>query len=225
MERYRELRRTARQQGRAFLGPQDPYAEVERLAQNEFGVGTYREWADYTAEYIPKLRKLFPARTGTAPVECEGLQPYEWEDIQEGLLTVAPEQAAGEVVDDVKASNGKALRLAGADKALEAKFALPAHLEGRWRVHVVVRATPADDAPAAIALGVYAWNMPSGNANEVYRVIADCTREQAGEYRTIDLGVHRLDKGATIQVQPNGDGSYGTIEATWIDCIFLVAAE
>ena len=225
VERYRELRRTAQQQGQAFLGPDDPYAEVERLAKNEFGVGCYREWADYTPEYIPKLRKLFPARTGTAPVECNSLQSWEWEDLQEGLLTVKPREDAGKVVDDARASNGKAMRLSGPEKEQEAKFTLPAHLEGRWRVYAVVRAKPAGDEPTAIAIGVYAWNMPSGNANEVYRVIAEFPKEQAGEYRTFDLGVHRLKKGATIQVQPNGDGSYGKIEAAWIDRFLLVAAE
>ena len=62
--------------------------------------------------------------------------------------------------------------LSGAASAVEAKFTLPTHLEGRWSVHVVVRAEPAGDEPSAIALGVYARNLPSGNANEARRVIA-----------------------------------------------------
>ena len=88
-----------------------------------------------------------------------------------------------------------------------------------------MRAAPAGDEPAVVALGVYAWNMPGGNANEVYRVIADGPKEQAGEHPTFDLGVDRLKGGATIHVRPNGDGSYGRIEAAWIDRVFLIAAE
>jgi len=224
LERYRELRRTARQLGRAFLGPPDPYAEIERLAKNEFGIDCYREWAEFSSEYVPKLRKLFPPRTGATPAECRGQPAYEWEDIQENLLSVTP-KSAGEIVDDPKASNGKALRLQGSDHSLDAKLTLPAHLEGRWRVHAMARAEPAGEDPSAIVLGVYAWNMPGGNANEAYRLVAECLAGQGGEYRTFDLGVHRLKKGATIQVQPNGDGSYGQIKTTWIDRFFLVAAE
>ena len=224
VERYRELRRTARQQGRAFLGPSDPYAEVERLAENAFSIDCYREWAEFSPEYIPKLRGLFPPRTGGTPPECEGLAKYAWEDVQETMLTVTPE-GAGEVVEDAKASNGKALRVEGGDHALEAKLTLPAHLAGRWRVHAVVRAEPAGAEPSAIVLGIYAWNMPSGNANEVYRLVEECAAGEADAYRTFDLGVHRLEKGATIQVQPNGDGSYGSIKTTWIDRFFLIGAE
>ena len=223
VERYRELRRTARQQGRTFLGPADPYAEVEHIAQNEFGIDCYREWAEFP-EYVAKLRRLFPPRPEPVPVECEKLPHYEWEDIQEDRLTLTP-QEAGQIVEDPGASNGQALRLEGADKSLEAKFTLPAHLEGRWRIHAVVRAQPAGDQPSAIVLGIYAWNMPSGNANEVYRVVAECPEEHTNEYRTFDLGVHRLKEGATIQVQPSGAGSYGEIRTTWIDRLFLIAAE
>jgi hypothetical protein len=170
------------------------------------------------------LRGLFPPRTGTVPAECEKLPPSEWEDLQENLLTVTPE-GAGQIVEDPQASNGQALRLQGTDGALEAKFTLPAHLEGRWRVHAVMRAEPAGDDPSAIVLGIYAWNLPGGGANEVYRVVAECPPNQAGAYRTFDLGVHRLQEGATLQVQPNGAGSYGKIKATWIDRFFLIAAE
>ena len=211
IERYRELRRAARRQGCAFLGPQDPYAEVERLAQNEFGIDCYREWAEYMSEYIPKLRVLFPARTGDAPAECDGLQPYEWEDIQENMLTFKPREEAGEIVADAMASNGKALRLAGDAPGLEAKFTLPQHLEGRWRVHAVVRAEPAAAEPSAIVLGVYAWNMPSGNANEVYRLVAECAPEQTGNYRTFDLGVHRLTQSAGAFREPHRTAAAGPV--------------
>ena len=67
--------------------------------------------------------------------------------------------------------------------------------------------------------------MPSGNANEAYRVIAECPADKAETYRTFDLGVHRLKKGATIHVQPSGDGSYGQIKTTWVDRVFLIRAE
>ena len=128
-------------------------------------------------------------------------------------------------MDDSHASNGKSFRLEGGASGLEARYTLAAHLDGRWRVHAVVRAAPDGDQPSAIVLGIYAWNMPSGNANEVSRVAAECPADKADTYRTFDLGVHRLEKGATINVQPGGDGSYGRTKTTWIDRLFLSRAE
>jgi len=218
-ERYRELRQTAIREGREFLGPEDPYAAVERLARNEFKADCYREWADFS-EYISKLRALFPARRGVTPAACQGLPAWRWEEVQEDRLTTTP-QGGGTVVDDPAASDGKALKLAGDAPALEASLKLPAHLVGRWRVHVVLRAEAAGEAESAVVAGVYAWNLPSGNANEVSRVVVPC----GGGYQTVDLGVHRLEKDATIQVQPHGAGAYGKAGVTYVDRLFLVRAE
>jgi len=224
VERYRELARTARDEGLPFLGPEDPYAEVARIGANEFQSGSYREWADFS-EYVGKLRALFPPRSGPKPPQCEGLRPGEWEEIQEQRLEVLPAGGSSQIVDDPTASDGKALRLEGTDKALEGRFKLPQSLAGRWRVYVVLRAEPDGPDPAAVVAGIYAWNMPGGNANEVSRVTVECPPERSGEYQTIDLGVHRLMEGATVQVQPNGSGTYGRVKATWVDRLILVQAD
>ena len=219
IERYRELRRSAAREGRAFLGPDDPYAAVEQIARSEFASNTYREWADLT-EYVGKLRVLLPPRRGAPPVECEKLPAWAWEEIQEDRLTVTP-TAAGAEVDDTAASDGKALCLSGAVPALEARFKLPADLAGRWRVYAVLRAEAAGEAPAAVVAGVYAWNLPNGGANEVSRVVVPC----GAAYQTVDLGLHRLEKDATIQIQPQGMGAYGQVKATCVDRLFLVRAD
>ena len=219
IERYRELRQTAVREGRAFLGPEDPYAAVEVVARNEFGTSTYREWADL-GQYVGKLRDLFPARRGAAPPECQKLPAWAWEEIQEDRLTVTPETAAT-VVEDEAAGDGKALRLEGPAPSLEGRFKLPQHLAGRWRAYAVLRAEADGEQESAVVAGIYAWNRPDGGAGEVSRVVVPA----GGEYRTVDLGVHRLEKDATIQVQPNGAGAYGRVAATLIDRLFLVRAE
>ncbi|NLC57114.1 MAG: DUF4838 domain-containing protein [Armatimonadetes bacterium] len=217
VQRYRELRRTARAEGRTFLGPEDPYAALERIAANEFKTDTFREWGPFS-EYVARLRTSLPPREGSTPPECDRLKPYEWEDLQETALVVSPNRDHGSVVDDPAASNGKALKLVGGGQELEARLELPAHLEGRWRVYVVARAQPKGEQPAGIALGIY-------NPRELCRLIGEFSPAEAGHYRTFDLGVRRLTPGAKIWVQPSGAGSFGEVEATWIDRVFLIAAE
>jgi hypothetical protein len=219
VERYRELRTAAQRAGRDFLGPEDPYAAVEQIARNEFKTNTYREWADLS-EYAGKLRTPFPPRRGKTPAECDRLPAWAWEEIQEDRLTPSP-AVAGAVTDDARASDGKALRLAGTDPAAEARFTFPADLAGRWRVYAVLRAEAAGDAPAAVVAGIYAWNRADGGANEVSRLAVPCS----AEYRTVDLGAHRLEKDATIQVQPQGVGGYGQVKATFVDRLFLIGAD
>jgi hypothetical protein len=179
----------------------------------------YREWADF-AQYADRPHALFPSRQGRSPPQCEGLAPARWEEIAPSRLTVVPE-GAGTVVDDPAGSSGKALQLQGSDPTLEGRFTVPQHLAGRWRIYAVVRADAATDAPSAIVAGVYAWNTPYGGANEVSRAVVPC----GPEYQTIDLGMHRLEKGATIQVQPHGAGAYGQVKTTDTDRLFPIRAE
>ena len=222
VERYRELRQTARREGLEFLGPDDPYAEVERIARNEFDINTYRESRGF-GEYLAKLRGLWPPRTGRVPPACESLEPWDWEDVQEDRLQRMPAAPDDPIAADPQASNGKAMELTGSEVGLEARFELPEHLAGRWRVHVVIRAEPAGDAEAAVALGIYARDLPDATAREVARHVAAWARGGEDGYRTFDLGVHELGPGSTIWVQPNGAGSYGEVTATCVDRLFLIA--
>lgn len=63
LQDYDFLRGEAERLGLPFRGPEDPQAEVERIARDEFGAGTYREWADFS-ELVARLRQRFPPRTG-----------------------------------------------------------------------------------------------------------------------------------------------------------------
>jgi len=64
VERYSELRTTATENGRPFLGPEDPHAALEVIARDEFAVNAYREWADFH-EYVKKLRKALASDAGS----------------------------------------------------------------------------------------------------------------------------------------------------------------
>ena len=89
-------------------------------------------------------------------------------DIQEPLLKSVPADDA-QVVDDPKASNGRALKLITTSEAAQAFYELPAvvargattaptDLGGLWRIYAVVRVDPASQ-PASIAC--YWWKLNS----------------------------------------------------------------
>ena len=133
------------------MGTDDPYAETDRIALDEFQAGTYYEWGPFE-EYIGLLYKLFPKRTAAAPAQCQALKPYQWEERQQDLLVSAPADHAT-AMDDPKASNGRALMLPATPPDLEASFVLPSSvsggrttaattLAGRYRVYADIRAEP-----------------------------------------------------------------------------------
>lgn len=65
VERYAELRTTATENGRPFLGPEDPHAALEEIARDEFAVNAYREWADFH-KYVKKLREALASEAGSS---------------------------------------------------------------------------------------------------------------------------------------------------------------
>jgi hypothetical protein len=228
LQEYRYLRRVAREQHLPFLGPDDPYAEVERIARDEFRAGTYYEWGDFS-EHIALLRELFPQRVGDPPNECRELQPYEWLDIQETLLKTIPTDGS-EVVSDAKTSNGRALKLRTTGQVqaccelpttvARGRTTAPTDLGGRWRIYAVVRVDPVGE-PAWFACGL------SEAERELSRedVVVECPAGTPSEYRTVNLGTHELTIGTRVFVRPHAAvGTAGT-PAVYIDRLFLIATQ
>ncbi len=90
---------------------------------------------------------------------------------------------------------------------------------------MVVRVKPEGDTRAGIGMGIYARETPGGTPNEVARALAEFPAGQSDDYRTVELGVFDLKPGSTIWVRPNSEGSFGQVEATYIDRVFLITAE
>jgi len=213
LQRYRELRYEAERRKVAFLGPQDLYVALENFSKNEFGVNCYKEWDDLTGYRRVLDDMLFPP-SGTAPEQCAKLKSYQWVDVRNDLIK-ATDAVEATQSDDPVASDGKALVLKGSNVAMQATYELPRNLAGKWRVYVTLRSKPAGDAKVGVAVGIYA---PS----ELFRTTAEFDSESGKSYKTIDMGEFQLGESAKIWVQPNGSGSFGQKEATWIDRIFLV---
>jgi hypothetical protein len=213
LQRYRELRYEAEKRKIAFLGPQDVYAALENFSKNEFGANCYKEWDDLTGYRRVLDGMLFPP-SGKFPEQCVKLKSYQWVDIRNDLIKVT-DAAESIQSDDPAASDGKALMLKGSNVAMQATYELPRNLIGKWRVYVTLRSKPADDNKVGVAVGIYA---PS----ELFRTTAEFDSESGKSYTTVDMGEFQLGESAKIWVQPNGSGSFGQKEATWVDRIFLV---
>ncbi len=220
LQRYRTLLRESQQRHTAFLGPKDPTKAVEAFIRtcSDFKLGAYREWADL-GELARKLRPLFP-RAGKAPTEVRGLKSADWVDVQDNMMTLTPGSGSVALVDDPVASDGKAVKLSATSRAEEARFDLPAGLDGRWHIYMSARCEMSAGQDGTSVMGVYA--KPA--AVEVARVYVDWTKLDSKKYNTIDLGVRDLQAGAQIWVQPRGAGSYGEVGPVFVDRLFLVRA-
>ncbi len=225
LERFRELLAESRRAGKPFLGPEDPYALLNQMGRDEIAWQTYRPWRPMS-EYVKKMRAVFPSRSGKTPGICQELEAYDWEDVQEHLFESVLDPKIVSVVDDSKASNGKAVRLVGRLKSLQVRTEIPAQLAGRWQVYVVARVqalgTRAGDQ-TGVAMGVDLRDSPGDAVQEVQSITVDFPAIVDSDYATYDLGVHDLGHGSVIWVKPNGPGAYGDHAGTWVDRIFLVA--
>jgi hypothetical protein len=61
LERYPELLKQSRRENVEFLGPQNPGAEYDRIARDEFRVGLYREWEQFP-EFLKLLKEKLPPK-------------------------------------------------------------------------------------------------------------------------------------------------------------------
>ena len=205
LQRYRQLRKDSIEQAMPFLGTDDPYTETDRIALDEFDAGVYYEWGVFS-EYIGLLYELFPQRTAPAPYHVQHLEPYQWEEVQQDRLESTP--SGGSEVDDVNASNGRALSLPSAD--LQARWELPTQasggpatvptsLAGTYRIYGTIRAVPTG-ASGTVRLGVN----NSGLVNSVGLAVGGgqnyvfFTAEDPGADADTEVFVQVVDQAGTL---------------------------
>jgi hypothetical protein len=230
LDRFHELMAESKRMGKPFLGPEDPYARIEQIGGDEIYAGTYKRWKDLP-HWVAAMRLVFPPRTGRAPDECRKLKAYEWEDLQETKFEGLLDRRFLDVVEDPKASDGRAARLLydGSAKqadTVELKVPISRRLAGRWHVRVVARnrarGTRGGDA-SAVTMGIDMRDGPDGAVKRTARVVAHFPPVVDSDYMTFDLGSHDLPHGSTIWVRPRGHGAYGDSDGVWVDRIFLTA--
>lgn len=229
MREYGRYRQEARVTGTPFRGPADGeqaarelsdylLQEVERTRDQAL-TGTTEHYMRTTYEkYVRDLTHRVGIRPGPLPGGFEETAPERIVDMDESLASVF-EYAGASVVDDPKASNGRAMRVPKAERPSWAVQAKTVHLGaltgfGRYRVIAVVRCDLQADAGPAFVGGVWdgqdrkglgAVSFPIGapgpppaaeeiDANPEIRfaTITSGTPVTDGEYHVYDFGTYDL---------------------------------
>lgn len=221
LQRYRALRLTARLTHKPYLGPADPAAFCEDFIRSAhaFDVGQCTEGQPF-ANLELGLRALTASgdAAATRPKEAEGVADEDWFDVQEGMMTLYNLGSWVTVVDDPKASNGKAARMPGGHRNWATQYAFSGDLAnlGKWHCYVVARCEARAKEGAAFQVGLYDG---PGRTN-VAGITETIEHAGDGQYRTYDLGVHELKGGLYFWAAPMGNADQ--VDAVYVDRMFCV---
>ncbi len=218
LHRYRALRLASRLRHKEFLGPQDPVAACEefiRLA-HEFKVGSYRERHGFN-ELEQSLRGRFRP-DAPPPKACLDLDDDDWIDFQDNQCRLACSGKWASMVDDSKASDGKAIRMPG--DHFEWATSCPISDDFKdgnpWQCFVVARVEATATDGRAMTMGIYDSQARKSVAHRSVSVkeIAD------GAYQVFDLGTHDLRGGMYVWIAP--PKRPGEVQAVYVDRIYFV---
>ena len=215
--RHKELNRIARAAGKEVFGPKDPEAACEEfLARaDKYHLDRHREHTPFS-QYRKSFRRRFRA-PAPAPEMCKDLPESAWVDINDNEFRISKQGTWADVVDDSKASDGKAVRMPGDhhEWATSFPFADGMFPDGKWHCYVVARCdAKAKDGPA-MTMGIY----DSKDKKSVAYKRVD-VKDAAGDYHVFDLGSHELCGGRYVWIAP--PKRPGEVEAVYVDRIFLV---
>jgi hypothetical protein len=214
---YHALRRSSQRTNTEWLGPTDPMAACEefiRLA-HQWKVGQWRESIPF-ADYEDGLRRRFrPA--GPPPEACQNLRPDQWIDAQDHEFNLARAGHWATIVDDPRASDGKAARMPGDHFEWAVSYPLSEDLaaDGPWHCYVVLRSEAQATSGPAVSLGIYDARAKRSVAHRRLTV-----EQTAHGYQAIDLGVHALHGEMYLWVAP--PKRPGEVTAVYVDRMFLV---
>jgi len=215
--RYRSLQRMAKATGKPFRGPEDAAAAGEefiRVCQEE-DVGQYREGVPFDVLATLLRNRLRPP--APPPEMAQGRPEGEWVDVQDNEFRYFGLGDWVNLVDDPRASDGKAARMRGQHNQWAVQYGIPAEVArtGPWHCYMVVRCEGRGKEGPAFTLGLY------DNATRQNLAGITETLDQApqAEYRVYDLGVHALTPEMYFWAAPPGGEA---VEAVYVDRIFLL---
>ena len=218
VRRYHELKQTARQEGKPFLGPADPVEFCENVIRRShlYQMGNYRENRPFT-QFEDRLRRAVAPRAPT-PKLCEGLQPADWVEINDFEFSMNKQGTLAQAVDDPKASDGKAARMPGNHKERALGLGIePSTFAGsRWHWYAVARVEgKAKDGPA-LEIGLCDWK------KEDQPLAQRCiTMDEAGDdYRVYDMGTHELRQHMFFWLAPTNRP--GEVDGVYLDRMFFI---
>lgn len=218
--RYDDLKHAARDAGIGFAGPSDAQAACEEF------IALCEKWdARHATEGLPfapyaaQLRGRF---RGPAPSveELSALPKADMIELQQDAFQLhgQPEWAA--IVDDPKASDGKAARMPANHTQWAVQLPITDELakaaEGEWAVYIVARCDATATAGNALDFGVFNRNA----GTDAFKATPAIERMRGPEYKVLDAVAHKLHAGMYIWVAPRGNAS--EVQAVYVDRIVLV---
>lgn len=217
LQRYRALQGVAKAEGKPFRGPEDPVAACEEFIQvcEEEKVGQFREGVPFV-NLAEMLRTRFRP-PGPPPEMCRDLPPENWVDIQDNEFRYAGLGNWVNIVDDPRASDGKAARMPGTHNQWAVQYGIPVDVAqaGPWHCYVVARCESQKQEGPAYTLGLYD-NATRQNLSAITETLDQAPR---AEYQVYDLGVQALTPEMYFWVAPPGGGA---VDAVYVDRIFLI---
>jgi hypothetical protein len=218
LNRHPALSRQACLQEMPYLGPADPATFCLEFieAAERFDIGNYREGGTFK-DLIPALRsRCHPS--AQPPTECAGKAERDWVDIQDNEFHLHNPDTWATIVDDVKASDGKAARMPADHTQWAVQYGIPRDLSDLGPLHcfVVVRAEAKRASGTAFNLGIYAPGQKAGLAQKSVSIEDSAD----GNYHSIDLGRHLFPPDAYVWVAPCNNPDQ--METVYIDRIFFI---
>jgi hypothetical protein len=222
--RYRILAAEARKNGAPFEGPKDLaiFATDFVNTARRFKTRQYAEGAPFENYAAVLLTRVGPQ--APLPALLKGHAETGAIDIQESSFRLQPPH--GTLIDDPKASDGRAARMPGNSDVWVTQYLIGQYLitessqflkKATWHCYASIRVQPKAGAKSgpAVAYGIY------DNNKRAFITSGSKTLEEIGdnEYHLIDLGKHEVGPGTYFYAAPPNRED---IEAVFIDRVIFV---
>jgi hypothetical protein len=235
LHRYKFLKKAALAQGKEFLGPKAPeealkdyMATVRKLGLPGMG------WAGLDEDF-EKAKAIFDMPVSTAPLP-EFAKAYAADDVinlQESEFTLYAPGKLTDVVDDAKASDGRAAWVVGGTQEWAIQVSLGKVLDGeaRWQVYAMMRAETDASARTEESARAMSAGLPvEGSAfdsgaynpgnNQSYGGARNALAPlESPDYQRIDLGIHKLNPGMFMYVAPTKNP---VVKKIYMDRVILI---
>jgi hypothetical protein len=232
---YYSIQRRAKQLGLPVDDLNDPQAALENFFARcrEFNVTHHKEpWTDGDRFELFEqwLRRKFDGAAAPAPDFCKDVSPDQWYDVQNFEFNLASPEKWTFVVDDAKASNGKAIKMPGDHFEWAANYTFDASLTGlkppqpptggapKYKIFAAVRCDANTTEGTAMTLGVYDPHDKTGVTNQSLSV----SEISGTDYHWIELDAVTLtpEHGQYLWFAP--PKRPGEINAVYIDRIVVM---
>lgn len=221
--RYDSLKDQAQREGKPFLGPEDGAKACDEFIAlaREWDVRNYSEGQAFET-YVPSLKMRFLPPPPPPGQLLDGLKPEDYLEIQDSSFTLYDPPRWVQVIDDPKASDGRAACMGGGHTQWAVQYHVTDDVakswSGNWRCYMVIRSEAGPNPGGSFRIGLYDNN----SRREVVTLGKRVTSGAESEYQTYYLGDHRLTKGMYFWVAPPGDA--GAVKSVCVDRIVLIRA-